>query len=363
MPKKASSPKNRPKQEKPSSKWERFTLWFKSLPERLRGKERVFLERRPHRSFRLTRRRDYVRSLKLPGYWALTNEVRKVLWQHKKHFLWLMFLYAVLTALLLGLASQDTYTQLANLLRQTSGDIFKGNWGNLGQASILVASGALGQFNASFTEAQQIYAVLLIFFTWLTTVWLHRAFMAGRNPKLRDALYSAGSPIIPTLLVGLLLVIQLLPIAVAFLASGVLLPFGLADGGAEAMLFWVAAALLALLSLYWITSTIIALVVVTLPGMYPMQAIRAAGDLVVGRRIRMLFRLLWLVFTVILGWLIVMVPIILLDAWIKGIFPAIQWLPIVPLSLLLVGTTTVVWVASYVYLFYRRVVNDDAAPA
>lgn len=321
------------------------------------------LARRPHRSFKKTLRRDYARTLTLPGYWAFTNYVRKTLWQNKKHFLWIMFLYAILTALLLGLASQDTYTQLADYLRQTSGDIFKGNWGQLGQASLLVASGALGQFNTSLTEAQQIYAVILIFFTWLTTVWLLRALLADKKPKLRDAIYNAGSPVIPTLMVGLLLVVQLIPIALAVLAFGVLVPFGLLDGGAEAMLFWVAATLLTLLSLYWITSTLIALVVVTLPGKYPMQAIRAAGDLVVGRRTRIMLRILWLIFTVVISWLLVMIPVILLDTWIKGVFKTIQWLPLVPIGLLFMGTVTVVWVASYIYLFYRKVVDDDAAPA
>lgn len=362
MPKKKTAAKTRVQKE---TKTPRVSLrdWFKQAVGRIKARTNSLSSRRPHQSFKKTLRRDYVRSLKLPGYWAFTNYVRKTLWQHKKQFLWIMFLYAVLTALLLGLASQDTYTQLADILRQTSGDIFKGNWGQLGQASLLVASGALGQFNTSLTEAQQIYAVILIFFTWLTAVWLLRALMAGRKPKLRDALYNAGAPIIPTLMVGLLLVVQLIPIALAIIAFGVLVPYGLLDGGAEAMLFWVAATLLTLLSLYWITSTLIALVVVTLPGMYPMQAIRSAGDLVVGRRIRIMLRILWLMFTVVMSWLVVMVPVILLDAWIKGIFKAIQWLPIIPLGLLLMGTVTVVWVASYIYLFYRKVVDDDAAPA
>ena len=338
-------------------------LWLKQFVGRIKLRIQDLLSRRPHRSFKRTLRRDYVRALKLPGYWAFTNYVRHTLWQNKKSFLWIMFLYAVITALLLGLASQDTYTQLADFLRQTGGNVFKGNWGSLGQASLLVTSGALGQFNTSLTEAQQIYAVILVFLTWLTTVWLLRALTAGRKPKLRDALYNAGAPIISTLLVGLLLVAQLIPVAFAVIAFGVLIPYGLLDGGAEAMLFWVSAGLLTLLSLYWITSTLIALVVVTLPGMYPMQAIRAAGDLVVGRRIRIMLRMLWLIFIVVVGWLAVMVPIILLDAWIKGIFKAIQWVPLVPIGLLFMGTVTVVWVASYIYLFYRKVVDDDAAPA
>jgi hypothetical protein len=97
--------------------------------------------------------------------------------------------------------------------------------------------------------------------------------------------------------------------------------------------------------------------------MYPLRAIRTAGDLVVGRRIRIMLRIVWLLLFTALVWALVMMPIILLDAWLKGAFPAISWLPVVPIMLLVMGTITVVWISSYVYLFYRRIVDDGAAPA
>lgn len=322
-----------------------------------------FLNRRPHRSFKRTMRRDYVRSLKLPGYWAFTNYVRKTLWQNKKLFFWLLAAYGTISVLLLGLASQDTYSELSSVLRQTGGEIFKGNWGELGQAGLLLITGITGQYSTAPTEAQQVYAVILALSTWLASVWLLRALLAGKKPKLRDGLYSAGAPILPTLLVSGLIILQLLPLAVAILGFTALLPFGIMDGGIEAMLFWTAAILLGSLSLYWITSTLIALVVVTLPGMYPMQAIKAAGDLVIGRRIRILLRLLWLVLITVLGWALIMIPVILFDAWLKGVWPAITWVPIIPVMLLVMSTLTVIWASSYIYLFYRKVVDDDAAPA
>lgn len=329
----------------------------------VRGRIGNLLTRRPHRSFRRTLRRDYARSLKLPGYWSFTNIVRKTVWQHRKVFLWLIFIYAVLTVGLVGLASQDTYTELSGTLRETSGEIFKGNWGELGKAGLLLVSGATGELNMTLTEAQQIYAVIVIFFTWLTTVWLLRAILSGKKPRLRDGLYNAGAPVLPTFLVGGVLVVQLLPVVAVVLGFVALAPFGILEGGAESMIFSAAALLLIMLSLYWITSTLIALVVVTLPGQYPLQAIRAAGDLVIGRRLRILFRILWLLFTIVLLWAAVMIPVILFDAWLKGIFPVINWLPLVPIVLLALGTVTVVWSASYIYLLYRRIIDDDASPA
>lgn len=324
---------------------------------------RLFLARRPHRSFRRTRRRDYVRSLKLPGYWTFTGYVSKMLWRHKKTFIGLVVVYGALVVLLTGIASQDTYTSLSEAIKEAGGEIFNGQLGQIGKAGVLLGSGILGAFNEEPTETQRVYAALLALLAWLTTVWLLRALLAGSKPKLRDGLYNGSAPFLSTFLLSLLIVLQILPIAVAAIGYGAASASGLLESGVEAMLFWSVAILLGSLSLYWMTTTIIALVVVTLPGMYPLQAYKTAGDLVVGRRARLLFRFLWMLFVTAIAWIIIMVPIILLDTWLKSVITGINWIPIVPVSLLLLSSITIVWLAGYVYLLYRKVVDDDAAPA
>ena len=97
--------------------------------------------------------------------------------------------------------------------------------------------------------------------------------------------------------------------------------------------------------------------------MYPMQAIRAAGDMVIGRRLRVLYRLLWLAVVVVLAWLLVTIPVILFDSWIKQLVSTVSWLPLVPLTIVIMSSLTLIYVSSYVYLLYRRIVDDDAAPA
>lgn len=329
----------------------------------VKARIRDLLSRRPHRSFKRTLRRDYVRSLKLPGYWAFTNYVRKTLWAKKRLFLTVMLLYGILTAALVGVASQDTYTQLSETLRTTGDQVFQGDWSSFGQAGLLLATNITGAYNNSLTDVQQIYAVILGILVWLTTVWLLRALLAGRKPKFRDAAYNAGAPILSTFLIVLVAVAQLLPVALAAIAFSAGAASGILSGGVESMLFWITALLLTMLSLYWMTSTVIALVVVTLPGMYPMQALKTAGDLVIGRRIRILLRLAWVALFLMLVWAIIVIPIILFDTWLKSVVPATAWVPIVPVALLIMSTFSVVWSASYVYLLYRKVVDDDAAPA
>lgn len=367
MPSKKTPPSKKSKKAAPKKEAVgRFAALKNTVDKRfhaVKQRAQALLMRRPHRSFKRTLRRDYVRSLKLPGYWAFTNHVRKTLWQHKNTFILLALVYGTLTVVLVGMASQDTYTQLSHALRSTSSDIFKGSWGALGQAGLLLTTGVSGDFGASLSQAQQMCAVIIILITWLTTVWLLRAFLANKQPKLRDSLYNAGAPIVSTFMVAVFLVIQLIPIIVVILGFAALVPFGILDGGVESMLFWTIALLLIALSVYWMTSTFIALVVVTLPGMYPMQAIKTAGDLVIGRRTRILLRLLWLLLVTVLSWVVIVVPIILFDTWLKSVLPKIAWLPIVPSVLLVMGTLTSIWVASYIYLLYRRIVDDDASPA
>src|SRR5665811_774366 len=101
-----------------------------SLMSKYTKKVRTFLKRRPHRSFRRTRQRDYTRSLSLPGYWSFTNNVRIVLWSNKKLFISLVVVYAVLSGIFVGIASQTTYSTLSDTLSSTGQDIFNGNVGD-----------------------------------------------------------------------------------------------------------------------------------------------------------------------------------------------------------------------------------------
>lgn len=335
-------------------------VFFRAI--RLRIKK--LLSRRPHRSFRLTRKRDYKRSLKLPSYWSFTNYVRSTLWKNWRLFGGLIVVYIVASIAISNFGAQENYSQLSDSLKESSGDLFKGNFGAVSQAGLLLLSTISGSLTPNLTEAQAVLGGLAFFFAWLATIWLLRNVLAGHKPKLRDGLYNSGSPVLATVLVGFVMVVQMLPAAIAIIVYTAAAQSGLIDdGGVSAMLVWSGVALGSILSLYWITSSFIALVIVTLPGMYPLQAIKAAGDLVIGRRVRVLLRLLWVFLVVVILWGLIVIPVILFDDWIKQLVPAIKWLPLVPLTIVSMGSLTLVFVTSYIYLLYRRVVDDDAAPA
>ena len=319
-------------------------------------------QRRPHRSFRRTRRRDYARSLQLPGYIAFTAQVMRMVRAHWRTLCLLAVFYAVLLLALGAITNQAMYDRLQSMLAESGKDILTGAWGKLGEAGLLMVT-AFGTGSGNLSADQQLYVVLGFLLVWLTTVWLLREYKAGRAPCLRDGLYNACAPLVATLMVVLVFLVQLIPLGAMALVYIGLSSNGVISEGFGSMLFYVLLATVAVLTLYWGTSTFIALVVVTLPGMYPMRALAAAGDLVVGRRLRILYRLLWLFGSVAVLWCVVMIPAILLDAWLKHLWQWYASVPAMPVLAGFISSVTVVWCAAYIYLLYRKIVDDTAAPA
>ncbi len=327
----------------------------------LSQRRRAFLARRPHRSFRVTRRRDYQRSLQLPGYWALTVQVVKLLWRHKWTFICLALIYAVLMVVVSGLISPDVYQQLRDQITQHQGDV-----PNAAVATIATFIGVvIGQLTGSATDNlnQQAVGGLIGLFVWLSTIWLVRVILGGKTPRMRDGVYNSGGPVLALAVLVVVLILQLLPAAIAIILYDAASSSGVLTHTAVLMLAGGATALVGVLSLYWATSTVFAMIIVTLPGTYPLEALRLAGDLVIGRRMRILLRFTWLAFVILLMWVVILVPVIIIDDVVKKAIPIVSQLQLVPITALLLAAASVVVGAAYTMLFYRKVVDDDAAPA
>jgi hypothetical protein len=208
-----------------------------------------------------------------------------------------------------------------------------------------------------FSSGQQVAGILMFLIGWLMIVWALRQMLMGKRVRLRDALYNSGTSLVSTLAVLAVAILQLIPLALCFIVYNALTGVGIINSGIaiENMAFWFIVALVAVLTLYWWTSTFIALIIVTLPGMYPGEALRMAGDIVSGRRLQILFRLLYMLLPVLLLWSVALISMTMLDNAIK-----LDWLPLVPLTVLLLISVTVIWVATHVYMLYRKVVDANA---
>ena len=277
-------------------------------------------------------------------------------------FLSMIILYALIIIFLGIITSQSTYDSIGKLVSESLGKIFDGGVGQLLNAGMLTFS-SLAIDTTSLRAEQGVMLALLVLMTWLTAVWLLREILLGFKPKLRDGLYNATAPLISTSVVLLILLIQLSPVGIMALAYSALVSVHILTEGFGMMLFGLLAASVLTLVLYWVTSTIIALVVVALPGMYPLRAIQAASDLVVGRRIRIMLRIVWAFVYSSVIWCVVMVLLVLLE---RGLSSKLKWLesvPIVPFAGAFMMALLFVWLAAYIYLLYRKVVADDAKPA
>ena len=91
---------------------------------------------------------------------------------------------------------------------------------------------------------------------------------------------------------------------------------------------------------------------VSAPGLYPIRALHTASDLMMGRRIKFIIRLIAIVIALIIIWIIVMLPLILFDLWIKQ-FKWTNGIPFIPICLTTMTCFTGIYIMTYLYLYYR----------
>lgn len=322
---------------------------------------RNFKSRRPHRSFKLSKKRDYTRPLEIGGYWNLLGSVFGLIRENKSIFRNLVFVSSLASILLVGLMDQNFVSSLQAVVDTTNGGNFEGFFGEIGKAGLVMAatfnSGGLVQYP---TEIQQIMFAIIILFIWLATVQICRNILSGKkNLNLRDALYSCGAPIIPMTVIAIVILMQLVPVFIATIVGAAAKTTSFLSSGIEQAVFFSAILLLFSLSAFWVMGSIFAMIIVTIPGTYPLQALKIAGDMVSQRRLAILKRILFLIFILALIWSIIIIPIIMLMNWLISINGFFVNIPIVPISMLLMSCFSCVLSSVYIYVLYRRIVDGD----
>jgi len=327
---------------------------LEEIPGRIRRRISNYLGRRTHRSFKLTRRRDVPKNVKIGGYIAFTNHVWKTLWEFRGIFLRYSAVYILVATALIGIVQQDQYKAFTDSLNEFGPEIFGGNLDGVSRTVVLFGAAVTGGMTSPLSEVQQLNLALLGLLTWLIVVWLLRQLLAGNSVNVRDGLYNGAAPFVSTLCIALVAMIQAIPAGLAIVVYSTAYSTGWLSGGAEAMAFGIGALLLIILSLYWMTSTFFAGVIVTLPGTYPMAAMKSAGDLAFGRRLPLLLRFLWLILVLALVWALILIPVLLIDGALS-----VAWLPLVPVTVQILTTLSVIFGTAYTYLLYRKMVDAD----
>lgn len=314
---------------------------------------------RMHRSFKRSYREDYTRELEVPGIMYHTFATFKVIFKNWRLFVPLLIIAVLMNVVLVGIMSEDMYKQFQEILDNTSAQIAGGDIGNTAKAGLLLISTiTTGGLSGSSSEAAMVFGVIIFLILWLVTIYLLRHRLAGHRIKLRDGLYNATAPLISTFVVFAVAVVQCVPIFALIIAYSAAVQTEFLATPFYALMFFVFAALMILISGYLLSSTLIALVAVTAPGLYPLKALHVSSDLMMGRRVRFILRLVALVIVLVVTWVIVMLPLILFDLWMKT-FEWTAGIPFVPICLNIMTCFTVVYATAYLYLYYRWMLNYE----
>ncbi len=312
-----------------------------------------------HHSFRRSYREDYIRPLDVPGMVSHAMSTLKIVFRNWKLFFGLLVIIVISNIIFVGLMNQATYESAQESLEVSNEALGHGELGRMAEAAMMVVTTVTtGGLSNNMTEVQQAFAIFLFAITWLVTIYFLRQLMAGNKPKLRDGLFNALTPLISSLCTILLVIIHALPAMLFVVLYSSAESTGFLTQPLYAFLFWTFGGLLILLSCYLLPGSILALVAVSVPGIYPMTAINATTDLIQGRRMAFILRLIFAVIFIAVIWVVIMFPLTWLDMFLRDKV-GLPDIPIMPFMIQVMTTFSVIYLTSYIYLFYRRMLDDE----
>ena len=190
----------------------RPNLWFRVKPS-------WTFKIHPHKSFKRSYREDYKRETNVPGVMHHIFASFGAIFKNWKLFLPLLIIAVLLDAVLVGIMDQANYKQYQEVLDETSLQVAGEDIGSFAKAGLLLVSTvSTGGLSGESSEAATVFGVLIFLMLWLVTIFLLRHLMAGHKVKLRDGLYNAMTPLISTLMVLIVAVIQCIPIFLLIVA-------------------------------------------------------------------------------------------------------------------------------------------------
>src|SRR3989338_1277427 len=197
--------------------------------------------------------------------------------------------------------------------------------------------------NAGLTssEADSVMQIALFIIVSLVIIWALRHLLAGQAIKIKQAFYSAMSPLIQFVLIVFVIILQLLPITLgSFIVAAITSSIFSSTVTAVAVMTILIVSF-AIWSIYMLSSSIFALYIVTLPEMEPLKALRSAKNLVRFRRWSVIRKVVFLPVFIVLVMGIIIIPLILYaDVLVTAVFFGLSIL-------------TVFFAHIYLYSLYR----------
>ena len=263
-------------------------------------------------------------------------------WVSKKAIGGITLIYGLAVVLLVrGILSSSDFTTLKNLLDTA----FTGAGGKV-TSTFLQVTALFGSSNTITSAEGGIYQTIVLIICSLALIWVFRQLHAKKEVSTKTAFYEGMYPLVPFVLVIVIVSIQLLPLIGASYVYKALIANGVAVLWQEKVTTYAVVASLSFWSLKMLTSSLFAFYIVTLPGMTPLKALRSARNLVVGRRLLIWRKLLFLPLVLLLTSTIIILPFLLF------LSPVVVWI----FSIL-----TILWFTishGYLYALYRELIKD-----
>lgn len=279
---------------------------------------------------------------KLSNAFKLSQKTWEVLRDNYKLFLSITVIYGLLSLLLVqGLSGLSDVSSLKNQLNQgLNGHL------NSVSSSLNVFAVLLGSASSGSTQTSGTYQIILGLITSLVIIYSLRHVYSGAKIRLLDAYYKAMYPLIPFILVLLLVCVQLIPFIFGAALYSTVITNAIAVNFFEKLVFLVIFIVLAIITLYFLSSSLIALYIVTLEDMTPRKALRSAKELVKGRRLSVIRKIIYLPIVLLIIAGVLMLPFIL---WLSAI-AAWVFFVLTMLSLSVIH--------AYMYTLYRELLNE-----
>ena len=324
---------------------------FKKIKKKVQAERKKRVN--PHKTFKRSYREDYQRELEMPGIMYHIMASFRMVFKNWKLFLPLLIVAVLLNVVFVGIMSESNYAEFQEILDETSAEMSEGDVSSVAKAGLLLLSTiTTGGLSGDSSEAAVVFGVLIFLIIWLTTIYLLRHVLAEHKVKFRDGLYNAMAPLVSSFLVFVVALIQCLPIFFLVIAFSAAVQTEFLTTPFYALVFFIFAVLMVLLSGYLLSSSLIAFIAVSVPGMYPLRALQTASDLMMGRRIKFVLRLVALFLALLLVWVVVMLPLIMFDMWMKQ-FEWTAGIPFVPVCLTIMTCFSAIYITTYLYLYYR----------
>ena len=306
----------------------------------------------PHRSFYLTTHAQAVRQMNISGYGRFVTEVWRMVRDNWLIYLKITLLMALAIIAVVGVSNaHSNYVDTREAMEKVDLHPLLKQAGLVTQAIIT---------SLTVTDAnRQAATFIIVAVAWLSLIFIARRVYNGNQLRLRDAIYSAGTPLVPMMVLLVAVLVQLLPLALVLISYSAITGAGYINQGIaiENMAAWCVILAVLVLTIYWMVTSLLTLVSVTIPGLYPMRAYYETSIQVAGRRVKILFRILMMFLPLLALWALVLIPTVLLDSILKP-----KTFPVVQLVVSLLAAISCTWVSAYMYVLYRRILDSPEQP-